>query len=61
MVDDIAPLTFQCRMQNCDELVEYREMRVPGALKHVASPEPRTRVVYLRCANGHVHPYKITI
>lgn len=49
--------TFTCR--SCTELVHYSPTRVPGALKRLAAGQPRERTVYLRCANGHLHPYTV--
>ncbi len=50
---------FACKHQGCDQTVSYVPTRVPGALKERPNSEPRTRVVYLRCPNGHVHPYSV--
>jgi hypothetical protein len=36
-------------------------MKVPGALKDNKQRERRSTVVYLRCSNGHVHPYEVSI
>lgn len=52
-----APL--RCKHDDCDEVVQYVPMVLPGALKRTAVREERERTVYLRCPRGHVHPYRV--
>ena len=51
---------LRCKHDDCDEMVEYVPMVLPGALKRTAVTEVRERTVYLRCPRGHVHPYRVT-
>jgi hypothetical protein len=52
---------FPCKREGCTETVRYVPMKVPGALKDRKQEENRRTVVYLRCGNGHVHPYEVLI
>ena len=54
-----GPQSFACKRSGCDKSVEYVPLAVPGALKRTSRPAARRRVVYLRCADGHVHPYEV--
>jgi len=57
-----SPLNeFPCKRAGCTETVRYVPMKVPGALKDNKQRERRSTVVYLRCSNGHVHPYEVSI
>jgi hypothetical protein len=60
-MEDNPSNEFPCRREGCTETVRYVPMKVPGALKGSQQAEPRSTVVYLRCGNGHVHPYEVVI
>jgi hypothetical protein len=60
-MEDNPPNEFPCKREGCTETVRYVAMKVPGALKDSQQAERRSTVVYLRCGNGHVHPYEVVI
>jgi hypothetical protein len=58
-MDPADSVEMRCKREGCAEQVVYRPMVVPGALKRTLQREVRERTVYLRCPQGHVHPYRI--
>jgi hypothetical protein len=58
-MDPAGSPDMPCKREGCNERVSYRPMVVPGALKRTREREVRERTIYLRCAEGHVHPYQV--
>ena len=52
-----AAQEFPCRRDGCSQTVRFVPSPVTGALKRGSRA---TAVVYLRCADGHVHRYEVT-
>lgn len=60
---DTEPATYACKTSGCEHTVQYVRTVIPGALKLTKrdTGQQRTRVVYLRCESGHVHPYAVQV
>ncbi len=52
---------FQCKELGCSEKVIYERQTVRGVREISSKADGGTEVVYLTCARGHCHPYKVQV
>jgi hypothetical protein len=64
----MKPIEFDCKQQGCGLKVCYERQTLPGAarkrkadsnLNNLSDISVPSLVVYLTCADGHVHRYQI--
>jgi hypothetical protein len=52
--------SFSCKEPGCDQKVDYEPKPIPGMELKKDSSSNKSKVVYLECSKGHIHPYTVT-